>query len=107
MILMLSVTDLRYISSHQSKAQSSNTKSDSSHPEIQLITSFSQTDGLVLTFFEKRNLLQGCQLDVEDYSEELLRQQSYAIKNQIGHPKKDPLLLAGSLWHNIAGVVTL
>ena len=26
-------------------------------------------------------------LDVEDCSEELLRQQSYAIKNQLGHPK--------------------
>ena len=50
-------------------------------------------------------------LDVEDCSEELLRQQSYAIENQLGHPKpptraKYPhwgvfcLLLAGSLWHN-------
>ena len=29
-------------------------------------------------------------LDVEDCSEELLRQQSYAIKNQLGHPR--PLL---------------
>ena len=26
-------------------------------------------------------------LDVEECSEELLRQQSYAIKNQLGHPK--------------------
>ena len=26
-------------------------------------------------------------LDVEDWSEELLRLQSYAIKNQLGHPK--------------------
>ena len=26
-------------------------------------------------------------LDVEDCSEELLRQKSYAIKNQLGHPK--------------------
>ena len=26
-------------------------------------------------------------LGVEDWSEELLRQQSYAIKNQLGHPK--------------------
>ena len=26
-------------------------------------------------------------LDVEDCSEELLRQQSYAIKKQLGHPK--------------------
>ena len=26
-------------------------------------------------------------LDVEDCSEELLRQQSYAIKNKLGHPK--------------------
>ena len=26
-------------------------------------------------------------LDVEDCSEELLRQQSYVIKNQLGHPK--------------------
>ena len=42
-------------------------------------------------------------LDVEDCSEELLRQQSYAIKNHIGHPKPPTrvfcLLLAGSLWH--------
>ena len=50
-------------------------------------------------------------LGVEDCSEELARQQSYAIKNQLGHPKpllgneKYPhwgvfcLLLAGSLWH--------
>ena len=36
-------------------------------------------------------------LDVEDCSEELLRQLSYAIKNQLGHPY---LPLAGSLWHN-------
>ena len=27
-------------------------------------------------------------LHVEDCSEELLRQQSYAIKNQLGHPKR-------------------
>ena len=26
-------------------------------------------------------------LDVEDFPEELLRQQSYAMKNQLGHPK--------------------
>ena len=26
-------------------------------------------------------------LDVEDFSEELLRQQSYVMKNQLGHPK--------------------
>ena len=47
-------------------------------------------------------------LDVEDCSEELLRQQSYAIKTKLGHPKpleKLPtlgvfcMLLAGSLWH--------
>ena len=40
-------------------------------------------------------------LDVEDCSEELLRQQPYAIKNQLGHLKllTRGLLLAGSLWH--------
>ena len=59
-------------------------------------------------------------LDVEDWSEELLRQQSYAIKNQLGHQKPPTrgfgtqiplfiglggicLLLAGSLWHKTAG----
>ena len=36
-------------------------------------------------------------LDVEDCSKELLRQQSYAIKNQ------PPLFLAGSLWHETSG----
>ena len=52
-------------------------------------------------------------LDIEDCSEELVRQPSYAIKNQLGHPKpptttKYPyyfvfcLLLAGSLWHKCA-----
>ena len=46
-------------------------------------------------------------LDVEDCSEELLRHQSYAIKNQLGHPKPPKILLldarAGSLWHKTAG----
>ena len=32
-------------------------------------------------------LSQGSTLDVEVRSEELLRQLSYAIKNQLGHPK--------------------
>ena len=53
----------------------------------------------------------GCSLDVEEYSEELLCQQSYAIKNQLGHPKPPTrgfgtqntpivcLLLAGSICH--------
>ena len=36
-------------------------------------------------------------LDVEDCSEELLRQQSYAIKKQLGHPK--PPTNTPSLWH--------
>ena len=53
-------------------------------------------------------------LDVEDCSEELLRQQSYAMKNQLGHPKPPTrgfgtqnilkvfyLLLGGSLWQHI------
>ena len=30
------------------------------------------------------------QLHVEDCSEELLRQQSYALKNQLGHPLQGP-----------------
>merc|ERR1719189_1088759 len=38
-------------------------------------------------------------LHVEDCSEELLRQQSYAIKNQLGHWGVFCLPLAGSLWH--------
>ena len=43
-------------------------------------------------------------LDVEDCSEELLCQQSYAITNQLRHSKPPPTrgfgtLLAGSLWH--------
>ena len=40
-----------------------------------------------------KNCLISCRLvhlDVEDCSEELLRQQSYAIKNQLGHPKPPP-----------------
>ena len=30
---------------------------------------------------------QGSPFDIEDCSEELLRQQSYAVNNQLGHPK--------------------
>ena len=45
--------------------------------------------------------------EVVDCSEELLRQRSYAIKNQLGHPKPKSItqkgvfyfLLDGSLWH--------
>ena len=37
-------------------------------------------------------------LDVEECSEELLRQQSYAIKNQLGHPKPPLGALALELW---------
>ena len=50
-------------------------------------------------------------LDIEECSEKLLRQQSYAIKNSSSRPKPPTwgsfgaffLLLAGSLWHKIAG----
>ena len=49
----------------------------------------------------------GARLSLVESFRVLLRQQSYAIKNQLGHPKtltrsqKDPrhFVLAGSLWH--------
>ena len=52
-------------------------------------------------------------LHVEDSSKELFRQQSYALKNQLGYPNPDGGIFpsrglwmrgAGSLWHNIAGL---
>ena len=48
-------------------------------------------------------------LDVEDPSE-VLRQQSYALKNQLGHPKNKLVFLfalRGSLWHKIVSGATL
>ena len=65
-------------------------------------------------------------LDVEDYSEKLLPQQSYVIKNQLGHPKPQGLwnkkllgllrwffmalgcrsVHGSQLWHRIAGEAT-
>ena len=36
---------------------------------------------------DNSNLISVVHLDVEEWSEELLRQLSYAIKNQLGHPK--------------------
>ena len=42
-------------------------------------------------------------LDVEDCSEKLLRQQSYAIKNQLGHPKPPTRgILFNSRWFFMA-----
>ena len=69
--------------------------------------------------------MQGSPLDVEDGSEELLRQLSYAIKTQPKEPeatyhlcqrnqlgaRNDPVgsldARAGYLWHKRAGVATL
>ena len=52
------------------------------------IGEFSKSINLNLSF-KMNPLLSGrvVHLDVEDCSEELLRQLSYAIKNQLGHPK--------------------
>ena len=55
-------------------------------------------------------------LDVEECSEELLCQQSYAIENQLGNTKPHTrgfgthwgvncLHLAGSLWHKDSGIL--
>ena len=55
-------------------------------------------------------------LDFEDFSEQLLRQQSNVLKNQLGHSKpltrgfgtqNNQLGASGSLWYKIAGVATL
>ena len=87
-------------------------------------STFHQNDVITFTFGNevvRRNLLElstkflrtftrVLHLDVEEWSEELLGQLSYAIKNQLGHPKPPTrgfgtqngvfcLLLAGSLWH--------
>ena len=44
-------------------------------------------DLLSCQFYYRYCICRVVHLDVEDCSEELIRQQSYAIKNQLGHPK--------------------
>ena len=45
-------------------------------------------------------------LDVEDCSGELLRQQAYAIKNQLGHPQAPTRLILGSIMVTLISLRT-